>query len=115
VHKRWRDSLVRAAIEPTTHADFDRRPENMRTALIVVAGIVLLTVFAIVGWRIGGGPGSVATAAKLFIPVWLAAALINMWFGVSRAGYSVTEEFPIFLLIFAIPAAIGAFVWWRFS
>ncbi len=35
--------------------------------------------------------------------------------GVAQAGYSVTEELPIFLVIFAIPAAIAAFVWWKFN
>jgi hypothetical protein len=55
------------------------------------------------------------TAAKFFIPVWLAVALVNMWLGVSRAGYSVADELPIFLVIFAIPAAAAAFIWWRFS
>ena len=87
----------------------------MRTAIIIVGGVVLLGVFALVGWRLGGGPQSTMTAAKLFIPVWLAVALINMWLGVSRAGYSVAEELPIFLAIFAIPAIAAGFIWWRFS
>lgn len=87
----------------------------MRTAIIIVGGIILLGLFALVGWRLGGGPQSTMTAAKLFIPVWLAVALINMWLGVSRAGYSVTEELPIFLVIFAIPAIAAGFMWWRFS
>jgi len=52
---------------------------------------------------------------ETLLPVWLAVALINMWLGVSRAGYSVAEELPIFLVIFAIPAAAAAFIWWRFS
>jgi hypothetical protein len=87
----------------------------MRSAIIIVGGLVLLGFFALAGWWLGGGPQSTTTAAKLFIPIWLAAALINMWLGVSRAGYSVAEELPIFLVIFAIPAAIAAFIWWRFS
>jgi len=32
---------------------------------------------------------------------------------VSRAGYTVLEELPIFLLIFAHPAALAAYVWWK--
>ena len=87
----------------------------MRTAIIIVGGIVLLGLFALVGWWLGGGPKSTMTAAKLFIPIWFAVALINMWLGVSRAGYSVAEELPIFLVIFAVPAAAAAFIWWRFS
>jgi len=86
----------------------------MRTAIIIVGGLVLLGLFALVGW-LASGPHSTTTAAKLFIPIWLVVALINMWLGVSRAGYSVVEELPIFLVIFAIPAAAAAFIWWRFS
>jgi len=39
----------------------------------------------------------------------------DMWMGLAKAGYSVAEDLPIFLLIFAIPAAVAAFVWWKFS
>ena len=87
----------------------------MRTAIIIVGGLVSLGLFALVGWWLGGGPQSTTTGAKLFIPAWLAVALINMWLGVSRAGYSIAEELPILLLIFAIPVAAAAFIWWRFS
>jgi hypothetical protein len=87
----------------------------MRTVIIILGGLVLLGLLALVGWRFGGGMQSMVTATKIFIPVWLVAALINMWIGVSRAGYSVAEEFPIFLAIFAIPAVVAAFVWWKFS
>ena len=76
---------------------------------------MLLGLFALVSWWLGAGPQSTTTAAKIFIPIWLAVALINMWLGVSRAGYSVAEELPIMLVIFGIPAAAAAFVWWRFS
>jgi hypothetical protein len=87
----------------------------MRTAIIIVGGVVLLGLFALVGWWLGGGPQSAMKAAKLFIPVWLVVALINMWLGVSRAGYSVADELPIFLVIFATPAIAAGFIWWRFS
>jgi hypothetical protein len=36
-----------------------------------------------------------AGAVRWFIPVWLVAAAVNMWIGVTRAGYSVGEEAPI--------------------
>jgi hypothetical protein len=61
------------------------------------------------------GSGATADAAKYFIPLWLVAALINMWVGVSRAGYTVAQETPILLIVFAIPAAVALFIWWRFS
>jgi hypothetical protein len=85
----------------------------MRTLIIIVAGIVLLGLFAFAGSRFGGA-ASMVMAAKIFIPLWLIAALINMWVGVSRAGYSIGEEFPVFLVIFLIPAAIAAFIWWKY-
>ena len=40
---------------------------------------------------------------------------INMAVGVIKAGYSVAEELPIFLLIFAVPAVVAALVWWKFG
>ena len=88
----------------------------MRTAIIILSGILLLGLCVLAGRLIGGaGPGAIVTSAKIFLPIWLVAALINMWVGVSRAGYSVAEELPIFLMIFAIPAAVAAFLWWKFS
>ncbi len=87
----------------------------MRTVIIIVAGFAILGVFTLAGWRLGSDAHSIRIAAGIFIPVWLVAALINMWLGVSRAGYSVAEELPIFLLIFILPAAAAAVVWWRHS
>jgi hypothetical protein len=86
----------------------------MRTLIIIAGGIVLVGLFAFAGSRFGGGAQSMVMAAKIFIPFWLIAALINMWVGVSRAGYSIGEESPIFLAIFLIPAAVAAFIWWKY-
>lgn len=86
----------------------------MRTALIILAGFVLLAI-AVLAARQFGGNKAMALAALLFIPLWLAAALLNMWIGVTRAGYSVGEELPIMLVIFAPPAALAGFLWWKFS
>jgi hypothetical protein len=41
-------------------------------------------------------------------------AAANMWIGVSQAGYSFREEFPIFLLMFLLPSAAAIFVKWKF-
>jgi hypothetical protein len=87
----------------------------MRTAIIIVGGLVLLGLFALVGARFAGGARGVANATVFFIALWFVAALINIWIGVARAGYSVREELPIFLVIFAIPAIVAAFVWWKSS
>ena len=32
---------------------------------------------------------------------------MNMWVGVTRAGYTVMQELPILLVNFAVPAAIA--------
>ena len=86
----------------------------MRSAIIIVGGLLLFGIFALVA-RFVGGAQMIVMATKIFIPVWLVAALINMWIGVARAGYSVAEELPIFLLIFAVPAVVAAFTWWKLS
>ena len=86
----------------------------MRTIVIIAGGLVLLGVTLFLG-RWTGGAHAMITAAKIFVVVWLALAALNMWMGVARAGYSVAEEFPIFLVIFAIPAAVAVFIWWKWS
>jgi len=88
----------------------------MRTLVIILGGLVLLGL-AVLGARLIGGPapGPMVTAAKVFLPFWLLIALVILWIGVARAGYSVAEELPIFLVIFAVPAVIAGFVWWKFS
>jgi hypothetical protein len=87
----------------------------MRTVVIIVGGLVFLGVFVLAGKWLGGSTQAMVTAAKLFIPAWLVAALINMWIGVARAGYSVVEELPILLVIFVVPAAAAVFIWWKYS
>ena len=86
----------------------------MRSAVIIAIGFVLLLLCLFVP-RLLGRPELAVAGAKLFIALWLLAALANMWVGVSRAGYSVAEELPIFLLIFALPAAAAAYAWWYFA
>lgn len=87
----------------------------MRSLLIIVGGLALFGLCLLVSrWLATVGTAN-ALAAKIFIPLWLLAAAYNLWVGVSRAGYSVSEELPIFLMIFAIPAAVAALVWWRYG
>ena len=85
----------------------------MHVLLVIVGGIVLLGVFVLFGWLWGASAAGMALAAKAFVPAWLAVATANMWVGVSHAGYSVREEFPILLGVFAVPAVLAALtVWW---
>ncbi len=84
----------------------------MHTVLVVAGGFALLAVCLLIGRFFGGGK-SVAKASLVFLPLWLLGAGVNMWVGVARAGYSVNEELPVFLIVFAVPAAVGFAIWWK--
>lgn len=75
----------------------------MHMALVIVGGIVLLGVFTLFGWLWGGDAAGAGTGALVFVPVWLAVALANMWVGVTKAGYTVAQELPILLVVVAVP------------
>jgi hypothetical protein len=83
----------------------------MHTIIVLAIGFGLLGLCAIAGRVLGGTPG-IATAALVFLPLWLIGAGINMYMGVKGAGYSVADEAPIFLLVFAVPAAAALIAWW---
>ena len=87
----------------------------MHMILVIGAGAVLLGLFLLFGYLWGGAAADFTFAAKLFLPVWLLIAIANMWVGVARAGYSVREEFPILLLVFAIPACLAGLAIWRLA
>ncbi|MBN7137413.1 hypothetical protein A7A76_22125 [Lysobacter enzymogenes] len=88
----------------------------MHTVLVILGGFVLLALCLLAG-RGFGGPGAapLILAIKAFLPLWFVGAAINMYIGVARAGYSVGEELPIFLVIYAVPAAVAALLWWRLA
>lgn len=81
----------------------------MHTIMVIAGGLVLLGLCVLIG-RLIGVP--LASAALAFVPLWLVGAGINMWVGVSRAGYTVAQEFPIFLVVFAVPAVAALLVRW---
>jgi hypothetical protein len=87
----------------------------MRTVIIIVGGIVIGALFLFAGRLLGRGPETIALGAKLFIALWFIAAAANLWVGVAKAGYTFMEELPIFLVIFAVPAAAAGFLWWRYA
>jgi hypothetical protein len=89
----------------------------MHTIKVIAGGLVLLGLCLLIGRWLGGPTPAVglATGAKLFIPLWLIAAGINMWIGVSKAGYSVADEAPVFVVVFAVPAAVALLVLWMVS
>jgi hypothetical protein len=88
----------------------------MHTLKVIFGGILLLGLCLLVGRWIGGAAATVdATTIKHFLVLWLVATLVNMWVGVSKAGYSIKDEAPIALLVFAVPAIVAIVIWWRFS
>jgi hypothetical protein len=87
----------------------------MRTAQFLVAGVLLLAAFLILGRLFSANyPGATGAATIAYVALWLVIAGANMWIGVAKAGYSVTEELPIFLLIFGLPAAAAVALKWKF-
>jgi hypothetical protein len=88
----------------------------MHTVLVILAGFALLGLCLLLARAPGGlGRARRAKAALIFIPLWLVGAAINLWVGVSQAGYTVTEELPILLVVFAIPAAVAVLLWRAWS
>lgn len=84
----------------------------MHMALVIVAGLLLLGVFLLFGWLWGASTAGIALAGQLFVPVWLLLAAANLWVGVVHAGYTVRQELPILVTVFAVPAiAAGVIIW----
>jgi hypothetical protein len=88
-----------------------RKKGRLHTIKILLLGLILLAAFVLIGRALGDG----SKAALAFLPVWFVCAAINLWFGVAKAGYSLRDETPIFLLIFAVPSALALLVWWKLS
>ncbi len=87
----------------------------MHMAMVMGGGVLLLVVFVMFGWLWGASAAGMVLASKVFISAWLVVALINMWVGVTQAGYTVRQELPILLIVFAVPAAIAAIAAWQLS
>ena len=82
------------------------RSALVHTVKVIACGLVLLTLCLVFGRAAG---------AKLFLPLWLVAAIVNLWIGVSRAGYTVADEAPVFLIVFGVPAAVALAALWQMS
>jgi hypothetical protein len=87
----------------------------MRTGLFLLAGFLLLGGFVVTARLFSANyPAATTWATVAFIALWLVVTAFNMWVGVAKAGYSVTEELPILLLLFGVPAAAGILLKWKF-
>jgi len=87
----------------------------MHVAMVITGGLALLGIFVLFGWPWGASAAGMALAAEMFVPAWLAVALVNMWVGVSHAGYTVRQEAPILVLVFLVPAIVAGVVAWQLS
>lgn len=86
----------------------------MRTVLFLVAGFLLLGGSLLLGRLFSANyPAATGVATLAYLALWLLIAGANMWVGVARAGYSVAEELPIFLLIFGLPAIVAGILKWK--
>ena len=81
----------------------------MHTVIVICIGLVVLAACLAAGWVVGGA-SALPTAVLVFLPVWLVGAAMNMAIGVKKAGYTVAEEAPVFLLVFAVPAFLALFL-----
>ena len=88
----------------------------MRTVIVLVSGLLMFGgLFFYSRLFVQHFPDAVAMATYTFVAFWLAATAFNMWVGISHAGYSLREELPIMLLLFALPAAVALIVRWKFA
>ena len=86
----------------------------MRTATILAVGMLLLAASVLFGRLfVQYYPGATTWAVGTFLTLWLLATGFNLWVGVNKAGYSVSEELPIMLLLFAVPAVSAILIRWK--
>jgi len=78
-------------------------------AILAVAGgfVELVTLVAVASHISLDHRASMARAALLFLPLWFIAALVYMYVGVAKAGNTVLQELPFFVLAFGVPAAVA--------
>jgi hypothetical protein len=92
----------------------DKKAIGMRTLLFLLVGFLLLAACVLLGRLFSANYGGTSLVATwVFLVLWLGISTVNLWVGVARAGYTLGDELPIFLLIFVVPAAVAIFLEWR--
>jgi hypothetical protein len=82
--------------------------------MILAAGLLLLAAVVIFSRLFTHYYASAATwAVGAFLVIWIIATGFNLWVGVSKAGYSVSEELPIMLVLFGVPAVVAVLIRWK--
>ena len=86
----------------------------MRTLLFLLVGFLLLAASMLLGKLFSSNyPGATLAATWMFVILWMGISGANLWVGVAKAGYTFSEELPIFLLIFGVPTIAAIFLKWR--
>lgn len=75
----------------------------MRTLILIATGFALWGTLLGLAKAFGPAPTRMHVATIIFVVLWGVIAAVNMYVGVSRAGYSVQEELPIFLAVWLVP------------
>jgi hypothetical protein len=76
--------------------------------MMVSGGLALLAAFCFIGRRTSGP--NLLRAARVFIPVWAIASVINLTVGVVSAGYTIAQELPILVVVFGVPATAALLI-----
>jgi hypothetical protein len=86
----------------------------MRTAIIIACGFFTWgACLAAAKFLSGATAASLTVATLVFVVIWFAVAALNLWAGVSKAGYAFSEELPIFLVIFLLPSVVAVVARWK--
>lgn len=86
----------------------------MRTLQILMVGFFLLAAITLFSRLFSEHyPAATTWATYAFLVLWLLATSFNLWVGVNKAGYSVSAELPILLLLFAVPALAAGVLRWK--
>ena len=76
----------------------------MRNLQFLLVGGLLLAASLLLGRLFQAEFGRALDVARLlFLAAWAALTLFNLWVGVAHAGYTWSEELPIFLVLFGAP------------
>jgi len=76
----------------------------LHTLLLILGGFAAMAmIYGIAHWR----GTSLRRAFPVYAILWVIASAANLWIGVARAGYSLTEELPIFLVVFGVPCVVA--------
>lgn len=83
----------------------------MHILTLVLIGLGVLAFFVVTGVLINRRrPGYPVDAPRLFIWMWLPAALVNSAVGYLQVGIPLANEIGAFALVFGIPAGVALYL-----